>query len=162
MRTVAALLLTATLTACGADSATPRAEPSDSPTASPTPSATPTPTVHATDLADGKHYARVTAFDSGGRTLTVDVVQFLTGPQYDNDYSIRNDNPRLRTLTIAADLKVVVNTLAFERNNSSTKDTVITHAELAAYLDEGEAQRRVFWFTVQDGVVTTLHEQFLP
>lgn len=178
-RYVTALLLLVALAGCSARgeiSAGDSTPSSQAPAESATPTPTPTATEPRTDLADGRHYARVTAYDPDDRELTVDVVQWFEGDaavaaavddgyQADdvaNDYYVRNENKRLRTLTIRAGTDIVVNTIAFERNGSSTKDTVITGAELVAYLDAGTAQRALFWFELEGGTIVTLHEQFLP
>jgi hypothetical protein len=141
---------------------TPAATPSATPTASP-----------LTDLADGRNYGLLTTFDPSGHTLVVDIVQFLTGAaaekaakedgqEADNDYYVRNQNKRLRTLRFGADVTIVVNTLTAERTGDATKDTRITKPELKSYFDKGEAQQRLFYLTLTGGVVTEIHEQYLP
>jgi len=167
MRTLAALLLCAALTACGGDDV-PTATQSTSPPAT---SPAPTPV-----LADGTHHARVAAFDADARTLVVDPVDFFTGDaavtaavedgyaagDVANDYYVRNADKTTVTLRTAAGMGVVVNTLAFEASGSSTKDTTVTQAQLAVYVSRGEAQQRMFRVTVEGGVVVRLHEQYLP
>lgn len=177
VRTAAATLLLATaLAACTADARVTVAE-SDSPSPPATTQA-PTPARAAleTDLADGRHHARVTGYDGAAHTVTIDVVQFFTGDAavraavedgYDagdvaNDHYTRNTNPRLRTLTVADDVEIVVNTLAFERNGDSTKDTVVTDAELEAFVADGSAPHALFEVRIAGGVVVALEEQFLP
>ena len=179
-RVLAAVALATTLAACqggtdpGGDPEPSTTTPVASPTVSrsPLPTAPPTAAALPTDLGDGRHYARLTAFDRAKRTLTVDVVQFLTGEEAERaaredgeeafDYYVRNQNPRLRTLTVAANFPVVTNTLTASESGSSSKDVVITHAKLAAFLAKGEAQQRVFWFDLKGGVVVRLQEQYLP
>ncbi|HEX8004054.1 MAG TPA: hypothetical protein VF519_15300 [Mycobacteriales bacterium] len=141
------------------------------PAVSPTvarPAATPLPT----DLKDGRHYAYLKSLDTKKLTLTLDVIQFLTGEEAEKaaqedgeeayDYYIRNQNTRLRTLTVAANVRVVVNTLTAEETGSSTKDTEITLAKLASYFAKGEAQRRVFYVTLSGARVVRINEQYLP
>ena len=121
-------------------------------------------------LADGRHAARITTVDTEGRTVTVDVIQFLTGKAAikaasaageesppPNDYFIVNDNPKLRTLPVRADF-VTVNTLMAQETGSSTKSTVITFEDFAQL----DTRYAVFWVTVRDGWVTTISEQFIP
>jgi hypothetical protein len=182
MRSLApALLLGLALTGCAKDA--PKAAPAPSPsatTASPTPtpapSATPSPTATATpltDLADGRQYVYAKSIDTAGRTIVVDVVQFLTGKaaedaakedgkEVDNDYYVRNANARLRTLTFADDVPIVVNTLTAEETGDATKDTTITPAKFGAYFDSGDAQQRLYYLTLSGGVVVKINEQFLP
>jgi hypothetical protein len=121
-------------------------------------------------LADGRHAARITTVDTEGRTVTVDVIQFLTGKAAikaasaageesppPNDYFIVNDNPKLRTLPVRADF-VTVNTLMAQETGSSTKSTVITFEDFAQL----DTRYAVFWVTVRDGRVTNISEQFIP
>jgi hypothetical protein len=121
-------------------------------------------------LADGRHAARITTVDTEGRTVTVDVIQFLTGKAAikaasaageesppPNDYFIVNDNPKLRTLPVRADF-VTVNTLMAQETGSSTKSTVITFEDFAQL----DTRYAVFWITVRDGRVTNISEQFIP
>ena len=162
-----------------APSAPETSEPPPTPeptTAAPTRKATPKPpTVTATpptDLADGKHYAYLKSFDTTKRVLTFDVVQFLTGEAAEKaaaedgkeayDYYIRNVNAQLRTLSFLVSTTVVVNTLAAGETGSSSQDTRITHAKLASYFASGEAQARLFFLTLVEGVIDEIHEQYLP
>lgn len=143
--------------------------PSPLPTAVPT---TPAASALPTDLADGKHYARITALDTKKLVLTVDVVQFLTGEEAEKaaqedgeeafDYYVRNQNPRLRDLTFAAGMRIVTNTITAEESGSSSKDVTITLAKLASYVKNGRAKQAVFWFDLEGGVVVRLQEQYLP
>lgn len=187
MRTwLPAVLACAALVSCARD-ATPQARPTPSTTsesASPTPTPAPTTakptvkpspssTVLKTDLADGKQYVYLKAMSTTQRTFTLDVVQFLTGEaarkaaqedgqEADNDYYIRNQNTKLRTLTYAPTVTIVVNTLTAEETGSATKDTTITQAKLKSYFDKGEAQQRLFILTLQGGQVVKVNEQYLP
>ncbi len=178
------------LTACGSDGTpAPTAQtgtPAPSATATkpkptkdpkpPKPSVTPPPSVAAsalpTDLADGRHYAKLKTLDTGKHTTSVDIVQFLTGEAAEKaaqedgqeafDYYVRNQNDKLRTLTFAPNAKVVVNTLTASETGSSSKDTTITLAKLKSYFGNGQAQQRLFWFTLSKGVIVEFHEQYLP
>jgi hypothetical protein len=186
MRPWIAALLACAAVACGND-ATPSAEQSApvttaplSATATPTPAvvtltptpAKPTQTALATDLKDGRHYAYLKALDTTKLTLTLDVVQFLTGEEAEKaaaddgeeayDYYIRNQNTKLRTLTVAPGAAVVVNTLTASETGSSSKDKAITLAKLATYFAKGEAQERVFYVTLSGSRVVKINEQYLP
>jgi len=176
MRTFPALIVVAALAGCSTAGPNAAPEPAGSTPQATSASPTATPTALATDLADGEHHARVTAYDAARHTVTVDVVQFFSGQaavdaavddghdagDVANDHYTRNDNPRLRTLTVADDVRIVVNTLAFERNGSSTKDTTISGEELAGYVADGTAPRALFRLTIESGAVVALDEQFLP
>ena len=159
----------------GAAGESPSGTPSATATATP-PVTTPTPKPEATplptDLANGRHYAYLKAFDRTKLTLTVDVAQFLTGEAAEKaaredgeeafDYYIRNQNTKLRTLPVTATAKVVVNTLTASESGSSSKDVTITHAKLASFFTQGKAQQRLFWFTLKGGAVVEIREQYLP
>ena len=173
-----ALALTLALTSCavrGGDGAAP--SPSLG-SMSPVPTTTlPTPTPSAvnvlpTDLADGRHHAYLVTIDRVRLRLTVDVAQFLTGEEAEKaaredgkeafDYYVRNQNPRLRTLTYSAGMKVVVNTLTASETGSSSKDKAITHDKLESFFTNGKAKGRLFWFELKGGRIVRLHEQYLP
>lgn len=176
IRYASALVLCAALAGCSTN-AGPSAitEPTSS---SPAATATPSPATVAlgTDLADGQHHARVTAYDPDGPTVTVDVVQFFVGQAaidaavedgYDagdvaNDHYTRNENKRLRTLTVDAEVRIVVNTLSGDRTGDAAEDTVVTSADLAGYVAAGAAQHALFELTLEGGVVVALEEQYLP
>ncbi len=130
-------------------------------------------------LGDGRHATYLTGIDVGDRTLTVDVIQFLTGQQAvdayhrdypadpdgpPNDYYIVNDNPRLRTLPVAADVKVRLVRL-HEGRGAELKpgNWEELPAYLAHYPDEGRRlSGNPFWITVAAGRVTAIDEQYIP
>jgi hypothetical protein len=137
-----------------------------------TPTRRPSPSL-ATDLPDGTHYAFLKSLDLATRTVVVDVVQFLTGDaarqaatddgqEADNDYYVRNVNTKLRTLAYVPSPPVIVNTLTADETGDATKDTTITVERFDGYFAMGEAQPRLYWFTLSGGVVTKIHEQYLP
>lgn len=99
-------------------------------------------------------------------------MQFLTGEAAEKaaqedgqeayDYYVRNQNTRLRTLTVAPNVRVFVNTLAAGQSGNSAKDTEITLAKLKSYFQSGEAQKRVFYVTLSGHRVVRINEQYLP
>ena len=132
------------------------------------------------DLEDGRHPVYVTGIDVAGRTLTFDVIQFLTGAEAvaayhadnptdpegpPNDYYIVNENPKLRTASVAADASVMLVRLAEDSNADLDPGTF---EELAAYLaatgpGEGAALSGApYWITVDAGVITGIEEQYVP
>ncbi|HVF03455.1 MAG TPA: hypothetical protein VNA20_01320 [Frankiaceae bacterium] len=174
-----AVSLTLALAGCGSEAGPNLSGESPSPPATSSApassSARPSPTaarVLPTDLADGKHYAHLKAFDPKKRTLTADVVQFLTGAEAEKaaqddgqeafDYYVRNQNKRLRTLTVGAGAKVTVTTLAGDESGSTSKEVTVSQAELAMYLGGPIGQNLVFWFRLKGGVVVEIFEQYLP
>jgi hypothetical protein len=107
------------------------------------------------------------------RRITVDVVQIFFGADAiraaeedhaaeippPNDYWIRNENSRLRTLTVASNAPITVNVHGAAESGSATTNIAKTLPELARldHLDAG-----IFWLTVSGDRVTRIAEQFLP
>jgi hypothetical protein len=132
-------------------------------------------------LPDGRSPAYLTGLDTTRKTVTFDLIEFLTGDEAkvewkkehpdnpdgpDDDYLIVNNNPMLRTLPVAADAQcVVLSTLG------GTDTKTISFAALPAFLkqENDEATPTApdiavlpFWLTVQHGTVVKFEEQFLP
>jgi hypothetical protein len=164
------LLVTAALGGCGGSE-----EPggATATTAAPASSAATPTTSEPVELADGRHPVYVKTVDPAQQTLTFDLIQFFTGDAATkaaaedneespppNDYYIRNVNPRLRTLPVAADAPITVNVLAAQSTGSSTKNVSVTLAELAGYFPNSGTPP--FWITVDQGQVTKMAQQFLP
>lgn len=146
----------------------------------PAPEATATPTATATKpatkppkealLADGRWPGFVTK--AGGGTVTMDLVEFLTGDAAakawqqqnpgseldspDNDYLIVNDNPKVRKLPLSPDAQVrVVGATGPEADKTIAVSALTEHF---GNLLKGT----LFWFTVDQGEVTGIEQQFLP
>jgi hypothetical protein len=191
-RTVAALfagmIVLAVLAAAGCtrrDSGTPdraglRPAAAPSTSAAPTTPAGGAPSDAAPALADGRHPVYLTHLDAPARTLTFDLVQFLTGAQAKqawardhpeepegppNDYYIVNDNPKLRTLPVATTVRVKVVDLT---GAAGVAMVPIALADLPGYLshDPVATDNRLwpapFWLTVQGGQIVAIEEQFVP
>jgi hypothetical protein len=136
------------------------------PAATATTSAAPTSSEPAV-LADGRHPVLLKRVDSGGRTVTFDLIQFYQGEQATieaakdrqespppNDVYIRNVNSRLRTLPVAADATITVNGLL-----ATQTDTPVTLAKLASLT---RSYSPVFRITVRNGQVVKIAEVWLP
>jgi hypothetical protein len=180
----AAVLLTAPLTACGG---TDETAPGGTNTGEPR-----TTTVVVTDtlqqpnpkpkppLEDGRHFgylkaARVTAEP---REAEFDLAYFLTGEDANaeaekrgfetpvpNDYFIVNDNPRLRTLPVAAD--VVIDLVDWKQCceiRFAGDPARFESAFTAESPPSGRYRGRfsAYWLTVDDGKVVSIEEQYLP
>ncbi len=149
---------------------------------SPGPSATtraaaPTPTTatagEVTVLSDGRHPVFIVSVDDVRRTMVVDEVQFLTGAAAakaaaedgresppPNDYYIRNQNPRKRTVPVAEGARITVNGLTEEETGSATKSVPLELGELASYFPNPE--HPLFWVTVEAGQALRVEQQYLP
>jgi hypothetical protein len=132
-----------------------------------------------TVLEDGRHPVYLTALDTSARTVTFDLIEFLTGQAAKkawlkdhpdepdgppNDYYIVNQNPKLRTLPIAMSVTVKVVDLSGSGAGSKT----IAFSDLPSYLagdpvpDDKRLWPSPFWLTVKSGLVTVFEEQFVP
>jgi len=124
-------------------------------------------------LTEGRHPVFIVAADAAKRTMVVDEVQFLTGTAATkaaaedgkespppNDYYIRNQNPRKRTVPVAPNASITVNTLKAEETGSATKNVPLKLAELASYFPNPD--HPLFWVTVRGGQAQRIEQQFLP
>lgn len=114
---------------------------------------------------------------SGRYYLTIDYVQFLTGQAavkaavedgeikagetLDNDYYVRNQNPKLRTFTIKAGIPVTVETYV------PTGKASVSLAEFKAAMSPSDANNSSmraapWWITLKDSTVTKIAEQYIP
>jgi hypothetical protein len=142
----------------------------------------------ASDLEDGRHFGYVRAVDVDAGTISFDLAYLLTGDEADrayqeatgetghvpNDYYVVNDNPKLRTLTLAPE--VLVRLLDWNDCCVTFFDAELdVWAEVIARQDFVEDRDIVddhghryspnaaqVWITVQDGVVTHVEEQYTP
>jgi hypothetical protein len=142
----------------------------------PAPDATVTPVATATSakpavlLADGRWPGFIAKV--AGETVSMDLVEFLTGDaaatawqkKYpdseqdspDNDYFIINDNKKLRKLPLSQTIKVEVVGAA----GPGTEETIAVSAVENHF--GNLLKGTLFWFTVKQGEVTKIEQQFLP
>jgi hypothetical protein len=153
----------------------PSAEPSPSPSGEPSPSPSPTPARPV--LPDGSHFVYVIAAErrgDGSASVTFDLAYFLTGEEgeeaaaehgdeFVNDYYIVNDNPRLRTIPVAvdADVRYLPVGAATTELQPGTLDAWL-EAILETNPTDYGGKDVPWWFTVRDGVVTRIEQQYLP
>jgi hypothetical protein len=167
------LLAAAALGGCGGSEQPGGAGGAAATTAAPAPTVSAPTTSEPVVLADGRHPVYLKRVDPDGRTITFDLIQFFTGDAATkaaaedgeespppNDYYIRNVNPRLRTLPVAADAPITVNVLAAQSTGSATKDVSVTLAKLASYFPNSGTPP--FWIMVEQGQVTRIAQQYLP
>lgn len=179
-----AVLVALTAVACTSDSPTvapgtdtasavpttssPSPEPTESGTASPSSSPTPEPVI-----GDGRHFVFVKRTKGGN--MTFDLAEFYTGEAANeiagergdevpvpNDVYIVNDNPKLRTVPVAAD--ATIRTLRW----SQCCDVFVelTYDEFAGYVahptDDFHGTSSPYWIRVQGGEIVKVEEQYLP
>jgi hypothetical protein len=133
------------------------------------------------ELEDGEHFGWVEEVDASGGTLVLDLAYFLTGEAANetaaergdevpvpNDYYIVNDNPRLRTLTLADDVELSLldwNDCCDERFDGDLDPFAQAIAEGEQVEAGGHVYNGTFspyWLTVENGEVVRIEEQYLP
>jgi hypothetical protein len=133
------------------------------------------------DLEDGRHFGYVTSVDVDTRTIQFDLAIWLSGEEADqayqeatgetghvpNDYYVVNDNPKLRTLALAPDVRVRL----LDWNDccdtffDADLDMWAQAIETNEHIEDGGheySNNTQVWITVKDGVVTLVEEQYSP
>lgn len=150
-------------------STSPSAEPSASTTSAPSAFESPI-------LEDGRHFVYVTRaarLEDGSATVTFDLAYFLRGGEAEeaaaahgdelvNDFYIVNDNPRLRTLRVADEVRV--------RYFPSAQCCEMQRGDIDAWLasiretnqTDHEGTDVPWWLTIEDGTITRIEQHFLP
>ena len=132
-------------------------------------------------LEDGRHFGYVRSVDADARTIEFDLAYFLSGKEADrayqeatgdtgpvpNDHFVVNDNPTLRTLTLAPDVRLRL----LDWNHCCE---TFFNGDLALFGQAIEEQGDVtdgdliyrgqsqWWITVANGSVTEIEEQYSP
>ncbi len=151
--------------------------PSDEPSESTEPSEGPQPSPAASPIIeDGHHFVYVedgARLEDGSTTVTFDLAYFYRGDraaqeaaergdEVVNDYYIVNDNPKLRTLPLAADVKVayIPADLCCELQPGNVD------AWLEAVLETNPTDYAgtdvPWWFTVRGGEIVRIEQPYLP
>ncbi len=159
--------------ATGTDTATAApttSSPSPEPTESESPSSSPTP---EPVIEDGRHFVFVKR--AKGAVMTFDLAEFYTGEAANeiagergdevpvpNDVYIVNDNPKLRTVPVAADATI----RALKWSQCCDVFIVLTYDEFAGYVahptDDFHGTSSPYWIRVQGGEIVKVEEQYLP
>jgi hypothetical protein len=131
-------------------------------------------------LEDGRHFGYVRSVDADAGTIEFDLAYFLSGEEANaayqaaggtgpvpNDHFVVNDNPMLRTLTLAPDVRLRLLDwnhcceTFFEGDLSLFGQAIeeqgdVTDGDL---IYRGQSQ---WWITVDNGFVTEIEEQYSP
>ncbi len=109
--------------------------------------------------------------------MTFDQAEFLTGKAAaaaasargdesppPNDYYIVNDNPKLRTYPVSPSVKVTLTTEADNVNPDGYPSNLGTLKAIFAGTNTAlkNAKMSPYWFTLKNGVVVAIEEQYLP
>jgi len=179
--------LVATASDDGDVATVPTTGPTTSPTAPSATSATPappsaatpsaTPTTDADILDDGLHFVQVAGYEAsrdGSPALRFDLAYLYTGAdaqayaqahdiELTNDYVIVNDNPRLRWMPLADDVKIEY---IPEGTCCETQPGTLDGFEAAvngiAMTDYPDMDTTWWFLTVADGHITQIVEQYFP
>ena len=194
--TAATFCLALLVAACGGDddesttgttsttsTTAPGSTTSSEATSSTTAPSTTTTEPNGSVLEDGRHPVYLVEVNVGERTITFDLIQYLSGQAATdayhednpddpdgppNDYYIVNDNPRLRTLPVIDDVPVQLVRLHQDENADLDPGTF---EEIPSYTTEqiGEAEPppdklgfNPWWLTVEDGRIVAIEEQYVP
>ena len=134
-----------------------------------------------TSLEDGPHFGYVRSVDADARTIEFDLANFLSGEEADrayqkvtgdtgpvpNDHFVVNDNPMLRTLTLAPDVRLRLLDwnhcceTFFDGDLSLFAQAIEQQADVTdgGLIYRGQSQ---WWITIENGFVTEIEEQYSP
>ncbi len=132
-------------------------------------------------LEDGRHFGYVRSVDPEAGTIEFDLAYFLSGKQADqayqeatgdtghvpNDHFVVNDNPLLRTLTLAPDARLRLLDwnhcceTFFDGDLSLFAQAIAQQGDVTDgdLIYRGQSQ---WWITVENGMVTQIEEQYSP
>lgn len=122
-------------------------------------------------LPDGIWFGFTKGVDTTKPTLTLDLACFYTGPAatkaagrtpddpIENDYFIKNENPKLYTLPLAEDVEVLR-----LQNNGNTAEYEPTTTGPGEAADAAKAFSDYFltWIAISGGKVVVVQQQFVP
>ncbi len=154
------------------------ASPSRPRTRSPSPSVSDSPTASPSDVvADGRFFVQTSHVErtESGLALTYDLAYFYKGdravqvaaqrgdPPPESGYYIVNDNPRLRTVPIAAGAAVayVPQTVCCQPEKGDL-DAWTASVNGEVQTDYPDPQIAWWWITVSSGKITSIQQQYLP
>lgn len=139
----------------------------------------PTSASPGAELEDGRHFGYIESIDLEivPGSVAFDLAYFLTGEEANqaaaedgyetpvpNDYYISNDNPRLRTLVVARDVAIRLvdwghSTGPFSADPGRFQESfALDEYPLGPY----KGKFVPYWLTIEDAVVVTIEEQYLP
>jgi hypothetical protein len=131
-------------------------------------------------LEDGRHFGYVRSVDADARTIEFDLAYFLSGEEANaayqaaggtgpvpNDHFVVNDNPKLRTLQLALDVRLRLLDwnhcceTFFDGDLALFAQAIREQTDVADgdLIYRGQSQ---WWITVENGIVTEIEEQYSP
>lgn len=142
-----------------------------------TPSGGADPVASPDQLADGTYFGYVMAIGIGDRTITIDIAELLTGDaavkaaiedgaleagetSIDNDYYVRNKNPKLRTIHVGP--TAPVNVLSSSGGSDLHAGSLVQLAEALTNVGGDDGPRLPVQIVIATGTVTRIDEVYLP
>jgi hypothetical protein len=132
-------------------------------------------------LPDGRHFGRFLAVGAiqDPPRLVIDVMEWFTDQEavdaaiedgvlppgsttIDNGYYIRNEDPRWRIVPIDPAAPVTISTYPIADPANPTVVDLRRFGRLFEDHPDTTLRMSPYWFTVEDGVVTAIEEQFVP
>jgi hypothetical protein len=132
-------------------------------------------------LEDGRHFGYVRSVDPAAGTMEFDLAYFLSGKEADrayqeatgdtghvpNDHFVVNDNPMLRTFTLAPNVRLRLLDWNHCCETFFDGDLALFAQAIGEQADvtDGDLIYRgqsSWWITIQNGVVTEIEEQYSP
>lgn len=122
-----------------------------------------------TKEADGKYIGFITDLNTSPASLTIDYIQWIecqtnvqTG-ECMNGFKIVNQNPQLRTFTIAANAPIAMQTYSQDTDGNNIYNQPITLQQLDSAVTANSTLAMVpYWITIENGIVTSITEQYVP
>jgi cell division protein FtsB len=132
-------------------------------------------------LPDGRHFGRLVAVGASQEPprLVIDIEQWFTGEEaaeaaiedgvlppgataIENDFYIRNEDPRWRMLEVDPATTVSLTTYPYGDIDDPMVVSLTRFGELYHSTEDGLLRLFPYWITVRDGTVVQIEEQFIP
>ena len=131
-------------------------------------------------LEDGRHFGYVRSVDVDARMIEFDLAYFLSGEEANaayqaaggsgpvpNDHFVVNDNPKLRTLPLAPEVRLRLLDWNHCCETFFDGDLALFAKAIGARADVADGDliyrgQSQWWITVENGVVTEIEEQYSP
>jgi hypothetical protein len=131
-------------------------------------------------LEDGRHFGYVRSVDVDARMIEFDLAYFLSGEEANaayqaaggsgpvpNDHFVVNDNPKLRTLPLAPEVRLRLLDWNHCCETFFDGDLALFAKAIGAGADVADGDliyrgQSQWWITVENGVVTEIEEQYSP
>lgn len=138
-----------------------------------------TQTAELNNDVDGRYIGSIKGISlkNGINSLVIDYVQWISpcvpNPSIDyclNGYTVKNDNPLLRTFPISKDVQVKLQTYSHDASGNLSWNQIVPFSEFAIALNNSYVEMHpvymarsiLYWITLNNGVVVDITEQYQP